>query len=83
MEVDFSASGASGMFTTPQPRMTEDEKQALKANKEKMAKLVDGVSTYLSDVLFVHQSTSKTRTWPGSCHSWRCHARRSTTCCSC
>lgn len=53
MEVDFGTSGAGGMFTTPQPRMTIEEKQALKSNKEKMAKLVDGVATYLSDVLCI------------------------------
>lgn len=53
MQVNFNGPGAGGMFTTPQPRLSAEEKHALKSNKEKMAHLVDGVATYLSDVLCI------------------------------
>jgi hypothetical protein len=45
--------GAGGMFTTFQPRMSVEDKHELKNNKEKIDKMIDGVATYLADVLCI------------------------------
>tara|TARA_B110001450_G_C17659300_1_gene496525 strand:+ start:625 stop:2535 length:1911 start_codon:yes stop_codon:yes gene_type:complete len=53
MQIGVDVSGAGGMFTTYRERMSEQEKHALKANSDKIDKMVEGISTYLADVLSI------------------------------
>lgn len=53
LNLHTTKSGAGGMFATVHARMSEEKKQVLKNNKQKMTNMMDAVATYLANVLCI------------------------------